>query len=392
MNKSNLQTPKGFRDFLPAQKKARDFVQKKLVEVFVQYGFEPLETPTLEYAELLLKKYGREADKLVYTFTDRGNREVGLRYDQTVPTSRVLAQYQHLLPKYFRRYQIQNVFRADKPQMGRYREFTQCDLDIFGSFSSLADAEILACTYQAFLNLGFKETQFLLNDRAPLFEAIKPFTSPLLDAFGIIQSLDKLDKQTPEQVKEELINKGLAVEQVESLFVVINKLSPSLELSAIIDQAQWLGVPNSSLIFSPTLARGLDYYTGLIFEIILPQYKAGSCGGGGRYDQLINQLCGVSIPAVGVGIGFDRTLEAATELGLVPAALTSSEIMVAVFSPDFIQESLQLATVLRNANIATTVFLEPVSLSKQYKYAHSQQIPWVIVIGEQEKAMNQVAI
>src|SRR3989337_4262963 len=159
-----LQTLKGFRDLLPAEKRARDFVTKKLVETFENFGFSPLETPTLEYASLLLGKYGKEADKLVYTFKDRGKREVGLRYDQTVPTARVLAQYQGKLPQYFRRYQIQNVFRAEKPQKGRYREFTQCDIDIFGSTSPIADAEIIACTYFAFQNVGYPQLKIYIND------------------------------------------------------------------------------------------------------------------------------------------------------------------------------------------------------------------------------------
>src|SRR5579859_5434391 len=165
-----IQTLKGFRDFLPLEKRKRDFVRGKIVEIFERFGFEPLETPTLEYASLLLGKYGEEADKLVYTFEDRGERKVGLRYDQTVPTARVLAQYANDLPRFFRRYQIQNVFRADKPQKGRYREFTQCDVDIFGTTSPLADAEILACTYFAFQNVGYPEIELRVNDRQLLFQ------------------------------------------------------------------------------------------------------------------------------------------------------------------------------------------------------------------------------
>lgn len=164
-----LQTLKGFRDFLPEEKRNRNFVMEKIKETFEKFGFEPLETPTLEYSSLLLGKYGDEADKLVYTFEDRGGREIGLRYDQTVPTARVLAQYQNELPRYFRRYQMQNVFRADKPQKGRYREFTQCDIDIFGSTASTTDAEIVACTYEAFKNVGFDNLEIRFNDRQLLF-------------------------------------------------------------------------------------------------------------------------------------------------------------------------------------------------------------------------------
>jgi len=168
MKNQQVQTLKGFRDFLPAEKRARDFVQSKMTEAFERFGFEPVETPTLEYASLLLGKYGDEADKLVYSFTDRGEREVALRYDQTVPTARLLSQYQNDLPKYFRRYQVQNVFRADKPQKGRYREFTQCDFDIFGSKDPISDAEILACSYQSLAAIGFKKIEVRVNDRQTL--------------------------------------------------------------------------------------------------------------------------------------------------------------------------------------------------------------------------------
>src|SRR3989338_8552311 len=191
-----VQTLKGFRDFLPAEKRARDFVQGKVTETFIRFGFEPVEPPTLEYASLLLGKNGKEADKLVYSFTDRGEREVALRYDQTVPTARLLSQYQNELPKYFRRYQIQNVFRADKPQKARYREFTQCDCDIFGSSSSLADAEILAVFAAVYQDLGFKKIIIAVNDREELIAALQPFTTDSVSVFSIIQSIDKLDKMS----------------------------------------------------------------------------------------------------------------------------------------------------------------------------------------------------
>src|SRR3989344_5010964 len=181
------QTLKGFRDFLPEEKRKRDFVAQKIKEIFELFGFEPLETPTLEYATLLLGKYGKEVDKLLYTFKDRGDRELALRYDQTVPTARILAQYQSILPKYFRRYQIQNVFRADKPQKGRYREFTKCDIDIFNSTSPVADAEIIATTYFAFKNVGYPEIKLYINDRQTLFRYLKPYKSKSLNIFSIIQ-------------------------------------------------------------------------------------------------------------------------------------------------------------------------------------------------------------
>ena len=188
--KTTIQTLKGFRDFLPSEAKKRQYVAAKIQAVFERFAFVPLMTPTLEYASLLLGKYGDEADKLVYTFEDRGGRQVGLRYDQTVPTARILSQYQNELPKYFRRYQIQNVFRADKPQKGRYREFTQCDCDIFGSTSSLADAELLATIDAVFKELGFASVQIEINDRRLLVDALSPFTTPEIYVYSIIQSID----------------------------------------------------------------------------------------------------------------------------------------------------------------------------------------------------------
>ena len=304
INKNNqLQTLKGFRDILPEQKQQRDFVINKVKETFELFGFAPMETPTLEYASLLLDKYGKEADKSVYTFKDRGGRKIGLRFDQTVPAARVLAQYQQQLPKFFRRYQIQNVFRSDKPQKGRFREFTQCDIDIFGAASPLADAEIIACTYQAFKNVGFKKIILKINDRQILFKVLKPFANNQVNTLSIIQTIDKLDKKSTNKVIKELTNKGLEKKTAKQALDKIKKANISQNLKEIINLSQNLGVPQKVLKFSPTLARGLDYYTGMIFEVILPELKAGSCAGGGRYDNLIKQLGGIDIPAVGIAFG-----------------------------------------------------------------------------------------
>src|SRR3989344_2669334 len=177
------QSLKGFRDFLPEEKRKRDWVTGKIKQTFELFGFEPLETPTLEYASVLLGKYGKEADKLIYTFKDRGGRELDLRYDQSVPTARFLAEYQGQLPQYFRRYQIQNVFRADKPQKGRYREFTQCDADIYGAVSYLADAEILAVYYTIYANLGIPKIVIKYNDRVTLIDNLRPFAAKTVDVY-----------------------------------------------------------------------------------------------------------------------------------------------------------------------------------------------------------------
>jgi histidyl-tRNA synthetase len=300
--KQKTQTLKGFRDFLPEENRKRQYVEKIIRETFESFAFEGITTPTLEDASLLLGKYGDEADKLLYTFEDRGGRLVGLRYDQTVPTARLLSQYQNQLGKYFRRYQIQNVFRADKPQKGRYREFTQCDCDIFGSNSPLADAEILAVYYQVFKNLGLTDIKIEYNDRQLLIGTLEEFATAAVDVFSIIQSIDKLDKLAPEAVVAELVEKGLTEAVAKKVLSKINSVEKSDNLKEIEQKAISLGVDPEALVFNPKIARGLDYYTGLIFEGKIEKYAVGSVGGGGRYDNLIEELSGLKMPAIGFGL------------------------------------------------------------------------------------------
>lgn len=384
---------KGFRDFLPAEKKARDYVTAKIIEVFKQYGFEPLETPTLEYAGLLLGKYGTEADKLVYTFTDRGDRQIGLRYDQTVPTARVLAQYQNELPRVFRRYQIQNVFRADKPQKGRYREFTQCDIDIYGSNSMLAEAEIIACTYQAFLNVGFKHPVIHLNHREHLIALLTPFATAKVDVMSLIQSLDKLDKMPESAVIAELVDKGLSPQPATDMLKSVQQTLIPPQLSELMTLAGNLGVPKDNLRFSPTLARGLDYYTGVIFEVTLEGYTFGSFGGGGRYDQLIHDLGGPATPAVGIAFGFDRMVAAALEEKLIPdSALATTQVLVTVFDKSTVASAAIIVQKLRQSGIVTELYPAFDKLGKQFKYADQQHIPLALVIGPDEINKRQVVI
>jgi histidyl-tRNA synthetase len=387
-----LQTLKGFRDFLPKEMQARDFIITRVKEIFRLFAFEPLETPTLEYASLLLGKYGEEADRLVYSFKDRGKRHVALRYDQTVPTARILAQYQHELPRYFRRYQIQNVFRADKPQKGRYREFTQCDIDIFGTTSALADAEIVACTYFAFKNIGYPTIQIKINDRKTLFKTLKPFEMDPVDVFSIIQSMDKLDKQSKEDVLQELVDKGLGREQARRALETIEGAPISENLREIIDATLNLGVPEEVLEYAPTLARGLDYYTGMIFEVFVPEYPVGSFAGGGRYDNLIEQLGGPSIPATGIAFGFDRMVEGAIELGLIPLSDSITQVLVTVFDEDTAPYSLKVANQLREAGIRTEVYPELDKLGKQMKTADQKSVPFVVIAGPDEVKQDVVTV
>jgi len=386
------QTLKGFRDFLPAEKRKREYVAQKMRNVFERHGFAPLETPTLEYASLLLGKYGDEADKLVYTFEDRGERQVGLRYDQTVPTARVLSQYQHELPRYFRRYQIQNVFRADKPQKGRYREFTQCDCDVFGSLSPLADAEILSVYYDVFKEIGLDSIVIELNDRQTLLQTLQVYSTDAVSVFSIIQSVDKLDKMSASDVVVELVGKGLKQDSAQSVITAIETATPSSNLQAVIDAAVQLGVPRSNLVFNPRIARGLDYYTGMIFEGRIPEYTVGSVGGGGRYDNLIQDLSGFEMPAVGFGIGFDRTVEAADQLGLIPTEGQGTRVLIAIMNETDSSGSLEVAQKLRQANISTEVYPAIDKLAKQFKLADQKKIPFVVVIGEEERANNKVTL
>lgn len=386
-------TLKGFRDFLPEEKQRRDWVQGRIIAAFQQAGFLPLETPTIEYREVIMGKYGEEADKLVYQFVDNGDREVALRYDQTVPLSRVVAENRFNLALPFRRYQIQNVFRADKPQRGRYREFTQCDIDIIGSQSALADAEILATTYQAFQNVGILDVELRVNDRQVLLTTLESFATEAVSVLQIIQSIDKLDKMPATAVQAELVDKGLEAEQADKALRAVQQAKMSENLKEIFAVAQELGVPEKSLVFSPAIARGLDYYTGMIFEIISPTFSAGSLGGGGRYDNLLNDLGGVDLPAVGVGLGFDRIVEAAEAVNCIPEdELGGAEVLVTVFSEEQQLDSARITQELRKSGIRAELFGQVDKLGKQFKYANKLNIPWVIVVGPEEVVQGMVQL
>lgn len=392
MQQQMPQVLKGFRDFLPKEKRKRDFVMRKIIEVFEKFGFDPIETPTIEYRETIMGKYGAEADKLVYEFKDRGDREVALRYDQTVPTARVIANYQNDLPFPFRRYQIQNVFRADKPQKGRYREFTQCDIDIFGSKDALSDAEILACTYAAYKNIGFKDVTLRVNDRQLLISTLSPFTTPNVSVFSIIQTVDKLDKMDEEEVEGELMKKGLSQESSKAVLLAIKNVEVSSNLKQIIKLSGALGVPTEAIKFSPTTARGLDYYTGMIFEVTIPDFEVGSTGGGGRYDNLIQDLAGVDVPAVGMAFGFDRTLEAAEALGLLREENTDNDILVTVFDEELARASAELARSLREKGLKVELYPKIADLTKQLKYADRKGIKYAVIIGSKEIEQGMVTV
>lgn len=388
-----LQTLKGFRDFHGVQAHKRMWLVGIFRKVFESYGFGPLETPALEYESLLLGKYGDEANKLIYSFEDRGGRRVAMRYDQTVPTARVVAQYQNELLFPYKRYQIQPVWRSEKPQKGRYREFTQCDIDIIGSDSTIADAQILAVTSEVMRTLDLPVVM-KINDREQLIRLINHAGIPPEKTFSVIQTIDKLDKKSSSEVVEELREKGISQETSDELFKLLQDAKPTDKLAQIIRYAHSMGVPESALAFTPALARGLDYYTGMIFEPIVADYKSGSLGGGGRYDKLIEELVGVSLPATGMAFGFDRILEVLEALGKFPADLAQpARALITIFSEDSALYSTSIYRLLQKNNI--TVELYPHTKKKieaQIKFASTKKIPFVVIAGEQEQQSKMVTI
>lgn len=391
MAKQNIQTLKGFRDFSPKTMRFRNEAIKRVREIFEKYGFEEIQTPALEYQEVLLGKYGEEAEKLMYLFDDPGGRGVGLRYDLTVPLARYIAQNQDT-PMPFKRYQIQPVWRADKPQRGRYREFLQCDVDTVGSFSPIADAEILAIIWDVVQNaFNFPDFEIKINSRPVLFSSMEKAKIPQKKWPSVIQSIDKLDKKSRGEVEEELHTRGINGDQIANVFSAIDKAKPDNYLRQVAKFAQNMGVTN--LVFTPALARGLDYYTGTIFETVVTKPKIGSIIGGGRYDKLLGDLGGPDLPAVGTTIGLDRCMDVIQELNLwkdIPPAIMG---LVTTFDKKLSYASINVSNILRSGGINNIIFPDfEKNLKKQFKYADKLNIPLVFIIGPEEFESEQVTI
>ncbi len=381
---------KGFRDFLPEEAAARDYLRKNIQEVFELYGFEPLETPTLEKAEVLLGKYGEEADKLLYLFEDRGGRKVGLRYDLTVPTSRVLALYGgNKIPLPFKRYQMQNIFRAEKPQRGRYREAIQCDVDIFGVKSLLADAEVLATICAALDKVGIEGYVVRLNSRKILFNALQTLKIEGDEQKAkVLRIVDKLDKKGREGVVKELEEEGFS----QKILDFFESLEPDREINEIINLAVDLGVSKKALKFDPFLVRGLDYYTGMIFEIVKKGESIGSIAGGGRYDSLVKLLGGPDIPAVGGTLGLERIYDLLKDR-IIKKIQQKKRVFVTVFSKEFLKESIEIVKQLRKIGIISDIYLkEKFDLKKQVKYADTKGYPYVVFYGPEEKLQGKIKL
>lgn len=379
VSKIEARTPKGFRDFLGAQAASRQTVINSFSKVFERFGFEPLLTPALEYAEVLKGKYGEE-EKLIYEFEDRGGRQVALRYDQTVPLARVIANYPELTKPY-KRYQIQPVWRAENPQRGRFREFIQVDIDTIGAASILADAETVACVLTAMEELGFKNFTLKVNDRE-IFAGLPN---------SVIGAIDKLPKIGKEGVMALLKNQNYSDFQASDILKRVTESSPTNNINKLFDLLEKMKIRRDTYAFDPSLARGLDYYTGLIFELEIEGYTAGSCGGGGRYDKLIGTFTESNLPAIGFSFGLDRIMEAMEELKLLPKPESQTQVLVTIFNEELLPESLEATSYLRSQGINTEIYLDTLAkLDKQFKYADNKKIPFALVIGPEEVSKKVV--
>lgn len=435
------QPARGMRDFLPADVRRREYVIRVIKDVYERYGFEPLETPAVENIETLLGKYGEEGNQLIFKILKRGEHEktgeadLALRYDLTVPLARVVAEYGDKLPKFFKRYQIQPVWRADRPARGRFREFYQCDVDCTGTRSPVVESELCAAASDALTALGFRDFTIRLNHRQVL--------AGVLDAAGIaadkhadaLVALDKLDKNGREGVEREFAARGILAGSGESLLgffenlvalehaaeFVVDERNESLqeaynravlgrlvefvgdheagargvdELRRVVGYVAAYGVSDKIKI-DPSLARGLSYYTGAIMEINVPDL-AGSLGGGGRYDNLVGMFSGKDIPACGFSLGLERIIVVMTERAMFPEDLerSAADVLVTVWDEDSIKDSLAFANQLRKDTPALRVDVYPEAdkLGKQIKYASSRGVPFVVVIGDDERARGEVAL
>lgn len=375
------QTLKGFRDFLPQEAQKRQYVIDIIRKTFELYGFEPIETPAIEYLEVFTGNIG-EDEKLFYKFTDSGGRQVALRYDQTVPTCRVIAQYPDKIIFPFKRYQIQTVWRAEKPQKGRYREFLQCDADIFGVDDQTADGETIALSIDIYKNLGFNKPIAIINDRE-LYKDIP---------YKAIVAIDKLEKIGDEGVIKELIEKGYKKEEAAGLLDSVKRIKPNDKLTQIFSFLDNYGMRNNYQ-FKPTLARSFSYSTGPIWEIVIEKFGSGSLLGGERFDSLVGRFSKRSVAGTGFAVGFDRTVLAMDELGLFPPLSTNTKVLVSVFNRDLLADSQKATKQLRQNGINTEVYPDPNDkLDKQLKYANKKNIPYVVIIGPDEAKNKKVTV
>jgi len=403
---------RGMRDILPEEMIQRQKVLDTLREVFETFGFLPLETPALERWELLSAKGagGPEVLEETYRFKDRAGRPVGLRYDLTVPLARVVAS-NPTLPLPFKRYQISRVWRYGDVAKGRLREFWQADVDVVGSVSMLADAEVLACAITAFKRLGFKDFTVRLNHRKILSALIRYSgveESKILDAY---RAIDKLDKVGLTGVEKELLMRGVSTESAKK---ILDLIGLSGKADSVLAEAEGLlsedaegieGIEDlinlitylKDLVAEPklkvdlSLARGLDYYTGPIFEFSGAE-NIGSLAGGGRYDKLIGLISGRDVPATGISLGVERIIEVMREKGMLAVEKSKVKVFVAKTSDEVIGATLNLVAMLREKGIPAEFDLRERSLKKQLEYADSREIDYVLIVGKRELERNSVKL
>ena len=418
MKKITPTLPKGTRDFGPGEMKKREYLFKIFKDTFSLYGFNALETPSMENINVLNGKYGEEGDKLIFRILDSGDfikdvdnieskdsnnlrKEIskkGLRYDLTVPFARYVSMNRDKITLPFKRYQIQNVWRADRPQKGRFREFYQCDVDYIGTKSIVCEAEIIDLVYSIFEKLKIQDFSVKLNNRKVLFGIVE--TLSLQDNFDkICIIIDKIDKIGKDKFVEELKNIDLSKSQIEKLNSVLffdgsnddkikflkdflSKSSTGLEG---INEIENLTKLSKEFIFDINLARGLSYYTSSIFEVILDEKNIGSLCGGGRYDDLTEIFGYKDISGIGISFGIERIYEIMKERNLFPDSINKKDtVLVCSMSEKYLDDSLRISSILRNNNISTDLYPDNPKLKKQLQYANNNDIPYVIIIGEDE--------
>jgi histidyl-tRNA synthetase len=423
--------PQGTRDFGPDTVRKRNYILNTIKTVFELYGFQPLETPAMENMETLMGKYGEEGDKLIFKIlnnglndpknidkaktafenvlqgkNDKNLTERALRYDLTIPFARYVAMNHGQLTFPFKRYQIQPVWRADRPQKGRYREFYQCDADVVGSNSLLNEAELAIIYAGTFKKLGIA-IELKINNRK-ILTALAELCGGPDKTIDITIAIDKLDKIGLEKVKEELSQRGLNKEQIKTIEIYLSisgsneeKISDAKKLLGNIDSGK-KGIEELETIYSRlttqlpiaigtpltidfTLARGLNYYTGTIFEVKANDVQMGSIGGGGRYDDLTGLFGVPDIPGVGISFGVDRIYDVMEELKLFPAEVhTGTKVLFFNLGEDESKTAFTSMQQLRDKGIASELYHEKSKMDKQFKYAEKKNIPYVVIIGEKE--------
>ena len=408
--------PKGTRDFGQLEMARRNYIFDTIKSVFMLYGFQQIETPAMENLSTLMGKYGEEGDKLLFRIQNSGEKaalapEKGLRYDLTVPFARYVVQHREELSFPFKRFQIQPVWRADRPQKGRYREFYQCDVDVIGSDSLIGELELIQIVEEVYRRLGIRVCLHI-NNRKILAGIAEVIGAPdkIID---ITVAIDKLDKIGVNAVNAELIERGLNDQQVKALQPILNLSGTTAEkLSALhsilaSSETGLKGVEEMEEVFNKLeivgctldieldlcLARGLNYYTGAIFEVKALDAQIGSITGGGRYDNLTGIFGLPGVSGVGISFGADRIYDVLTGLDLFPKELQSStQVLFATFGAEELHYALKWAKELRTHNIAVEVYPEPTKMKKQMGYADDKKIPFVAIVGGNEMETNTVML